>query len=174
MDYFLNFILLALIYLVFFYRKWNKASKGLLLVNTFMYVYIVMVLFFTLMPFTISFNDTNSFFMDSANFIPFRDVRLHYAGAIREVFLNIVMMIPFGFLYPVIKKKGLLKTVFITLCFSLFIELTQLLSVWWDGIRPRIFDVTDLITNTFGGLIGYVIYLTFRPILKVSEISLKK
>ncbi|MCM3390644.1 VanZ family protein (plasmid) [Ureibacillus chungkukjangi] len=163
MDYFINFILLVIIYLFFFYRKWNKASKILLMIKTSMYVYFVLVLFFTLMPFTISFNSTNNLFMETANLIPFRDVRLHYDGAIREVLLNIIMMVPFGFLYPIIKKKGLFMTVFITFFFSLFIELSQLLSVWGNGVSPRIFDVTDLITNTSGGLIGYLVYIVLKP-----------
>lgn len=175
MDYYINFILLVIVYLFFFYRKWKKESKRLLIIKTCMYVYLVMVLFFTLMPFTISFNGTNNLFMETANLIPFRDVRLHYDGAIREVILNIIMMIPFGILYPSIKKKGIFKTVLITLFFSLFIELSQLLSVWWNGVSPRIFDVTDLITNTFGGLIGYLVFIVIKPIVfKNVNLTIKK
>nr|WP_240436294.1 VanZ family protein [Brevibacillus laterosporus] len=37
------------------------------------------------------------------------------------------------------------------------IESSQLLSAWWGSLHSRSFDVTDLITNTFGGLIGYLI-----------------
>lgn len=68
--------------------------------NTIMYVYIVMVLSVTLMPFTIPmlFGGTNNLFLERANFIPFRDLRLNYNGAIREIILNTIMMMPFGFL----------------------------------------------------------------------------
>lgn len=162
MDYFINFILLVIIYLFFFYRKWNKASKILLMIKTSMYVYFVLVLFFTLMPFTISFNSTNNLFMETANLIPFRDVRLHYDGAIREVLLNIIMMVPFGFLYPIIKKK-----VYLWL-FLLHFSLVYLLSfhsywVFGEWGKPKNFDVTDLITNTSGGLIGYLVYIVLKP-----------
>ena len=51
----------------------------------------------------------------------------------------------------------------ITFLFSLTIECSQLLSAWWVGIYSRNFDVTDLITNTIGGLIGYYIFITLRP-----------
>ncbi|NLM03978.1 MAG: VanZ family protein [Clostridiales bacterium] len=168
MDYIINFILLALIYFLFFYRKWNRKSKKILIINTLMYIYVAMVLFVTLMPFTIPLGGTNNLFMKTANFIPFRDLRLNHSGAIREAVLNVIMMMPFGVLYPIINKKSLLKTVNMTLVFSLSIECAQLLSAWWGGLSSRSFDVTDLITNTFGGLIGFIIFLVLKPfVLKV-------
>lgn len=130
-----------------------------------MFVYVVMVLFVTLMPFTMPLGGTNELFMETANFIPFRDLRLNYGGANREILLNIIMMIPFGFFYPTLNKKGVIKTVFTTFLFSLFIESYQLLSVWWNGVDTRIFDVTDLITNTLGGLIGYVIFFLLKSLV---------
>ncbi|HCG4536176.1 VanZ family protein [Lysinibacillus fusiformis] len=133
--------------------------------KTIMYIYIVLVLFVTLMPFTTPFVSLNHSFMETANFIPFRDLRLHYYGAIREILLNIIMMIPFGFLYPIINKKGVIKTVITTLYFSLNIEFFQLLSVWWGSIVIRRFDVTDLITNTFGGLIGYLMFVGLKRVV---------
>ncbi len=169
MVYFFDFVLLVLIYFFWFFQKWKKNSRKTLKIKTVMYFYIVMVLFVTIMPFTIALNETNKWFMETANFIPFRDIRLGYAGAVREIILNIIMMIPFGFLYPIIKKKGVIKTVFTTLFFSLLIESTQLVSVWWGSVDTRIFDVTDLITNTLGGLIGFLLY----KLLKLINLKIK-
>ncbi|TXL61623.1 VanZ family protein [Cerasibacillus terrae] len=167
MDYINNFTLLGLIYLLFFYRKWNKRSKHVLIINTLMYVYIVMVLFVTLMPFSLSLGlgQTNPLFWEKANFIPFRDLILHYGGAEREIVLNILMMIPFGFLYPVIKGRGIFKTLIMTFLFSLAIECSQLLGSRWGGLVSRTFDVTDLITNTFGGLVGYIYFIGLKPLI---------
>lgn len=54
--------------------------------------------------------------------------------------------------------------------FSLFIELVQLLYCWGGVSYARNFDITDLVTNTFGGLIGYIVYIVFKPvIIKVLE-----
>lgn len=166
MDYLINFIILVLIYFLFFYKKWNKKPKKTLIINTLMYTYIVMVLFVTLMPLPIPFlNGTNNLFLETVNLIPFRDLRLNYYGAVREIFLNIIMMIPFGFLYPIIRKVGILKTVTVVFLFSLTIESTQLLSAFWGGLASRSFDVTDLITNTFGGLVGYLFFSILKPII---------
>lgn len=165
MDYFIDFLLLVLVYFLFFYRKWKRNPKVQFVMKTLMYAYIVMVLFVTLMPFTMPFGGTNNLFMETANFVPFRDLILDHKGAIREIILNVIMMMPFGFLYPTITKRGILSTVALTFFFSLIIECSQLLSAWWGGLHSRTFDVTDLITNTLGGLIGFLIFIVLRPVV---------
>lgn len=167
MEYIIDFILLTLIYFLVFYRKWRKKAKKILLINTLMYIYIVMVLYVTLMPFTFPLGASNNLFIRTANFIPFKDLRLNRPGAIKEIILNVIMMMPFGFLYPLTKTKGIAKTVFMTFIFSLAIECSQLVSVWWGGVTSRTFDVTDLITNTIGGLIGYLVFIILKPIISI-------
>ncbi|KGR90146.1 hypothetical protein CD30_13435 [Ureibacillus massiliensis 4400831 = CIP 108448 = CCUG 49529] len=166
MVYFIDFILLGIVY-VFLIRKWKKVKNGKsVALFSIMYFYMVLVLYVTVMPFTIPFSGTNDWFMETANFMPFRDLRLKYDGAFREIYLNILMMFPFGLLFPLIKQKGFVKTVFATFLFSFFIESYQLLSVWWNGVQMRIFDVTDLITNTLGGALGYIAYKIFRAMVR--------
>lgn len=165
MDYVIDFGLLALIYFLFFYTRWRSRSRNEFIVNTLMYVYVAMVLFVTLMPFSIPTGATNLKFLEAANLKPFKDFILNYQGAKRDIVLNVIMMMPFGFLYPIIKNKGIVRTVMSTFLFSLTIESSQLLTVWLAGLQSRNFDVTDLITNTFGGLIGYVIYNVLRPVV---------
>ncbi|NLZ75833.1 MAG: VanZ family protein, partial [Erysipelotrichia bacterium] len=69
---------------------------------------------------------------------------------------------PFGFLFPLTQKeekRTFSRTLLFTLLLTLSIELLQPIINDW-----RSNDVTDIITNTIGGLIGYGIYLLFRPI----------
>lgn len=59
-------------------------------------------------------------------------------------------------------KKDLKKTLLITFLVSLFFELTQLTSLYGIYNAPyRIFDLDDLILNTFGGFLGYLIVPLF-------------
>lgn len=77
---------------------------------------------------------------------------------IYQVLYNILMILPFGFYLRYYFKKSLLETIGFSFILSLFFELTQLTGLY--GIYPRgyrLFDVDDLIINTFGGLIGYII-----------------
>ncbi len=63
------------------------------------------------------------------------------------------MLVPFGFLVPFIWKnyRKFYKTLFLGAGFSLMIEISQL-------ITNRTTDVNDLIANTIGALIGYIIW----------------
>ena len=95
------------------------------------------------------------------NLVPFIDVLNSRGDFVRQVGLNIIMTIPFGFLVPFIKKENvkLLKIAFYTFLLSLGIELLQPLI---NGVRSA--DITDLLTNVMGGIIGYVMYLIFKPL----------
>jgi glycopeptide antibiotics resistance protein len=167
LDYLINFVLLGLFYFLYFYKRWKRGPKHEFIIKTLMYVYIVMVLFVTIMPFSLPTGGINRIILGEGNFTPFRDLRMGYDGAIRGIVLNMIMMMPFGFLYPIIKKRGVISTIAMSLLFSLGIEGFQLLNAWWGSPTSRIFDVTDLITNTFGGFVGYCCYFIFRPIQKV-------
>ena len=132
---------------------------------TLMYIYFILVLFVTLMPFSLPLGVSDNLFLESANFIPFRDLIQNYGGATREIILNIIMMMPFGFLYPMIKRSGLVRTVATTFLFSLAIETCQLAGVLFGSFYYRSFDVTDLITNTCGGFLGYLLYICLQPLI---------
>ena len=84
---------------------------------------------------------------DQINLIPFSK-NIDWVGH----GLNIVLFIPLGVLLPLLWKKyqRLLPVVTTGLAFSVFIELSQLLNI-------RISDVDDLILNTLGALIGYLL-----------------
>ena len=111
----------------------------------------------TLMPFLTSLPFVFWSRYEPMEMQPFRDLIMNYGDAKRQIVLNIIMMMPFGFLFPAIKEARLTKTVLVTFLFSLSIELVQPLL---GGIRRA--DITDLITNTIGGLLGYLVYKCFK------------
>lgn len=90
---------------------------------------------------------------------PFFDLKQGYGNAARQLALNVVMTIPFGLLYPPLRKRGFFATAAATLVLSLTIELVQPLLP-----TARTADITDVICNTAGGIIGYVLHLLFRPL----------
>lgn len=158
----IDFIFLILIYFLVFYKKWKTKGKDTLLINTTMYIYLSFVLYFTLMPIITSLPFIFNHPYDPMNFVPFVDVISGRGDFLRQIGLNIIMTIPFGFLFPLVKNKNakLLKTVLYTFILSLSIELLQPLI---NGFRSS--DITDIITNVIGGIIGYIIYLIFKPII---------
>lgn len=161
MNVLVDFVVLIIIYFWKFYKKWKEKGRDVLVVNTTMYIYLSFVLYFTLMPIITSLPFIFNHPYTPMNLVPFIDVLNSRGDFVRQVGLNIIMTIPFGFLVPFIKKENvkLLKIAFYTFLLSLGIELLQPLI---NGVRSA--DITDLLTNVMGGIIGYVMYLIFKPL----------
>ena len=71
---------------------------------------------------------------------------------------NIAITVPFGIYLRYYFKKKWYTTIIYTFLLSLYFEITQLTGLY--GLYPkayRLFDVDDLIINTLGGFIGYLI-----------------
>jgi glycopeptide antibiotics resistance protein len=153
-------VVLVIIYFIFFYKKWKDKGIGKLIINTLMYVYIVMVLYVTLMPIIVSLPFVFNHPYVPMNILPFDDYFSGRGDTVRQILLNVIMMMPFGFLLPIVKNKKLLSCILLTFLFSLGIELLQPLI---GGVRSA--DITDLITNTVGGFAGYLLYLMFKPLV---------
>lgn len=71
---------------------------------------------------------------------------------------NIAITIPFGIYLRYYFKKKWYTTIIYTFLLSLYFEITQLTGLY--GLYPkayRLFDVDDLIINTLGGVLGYII-----------------
>lgn len=81
-----------------------------------------------------------------------------------QFFLNIILFIPFGILVPLnLKDFKFSHIIFIGFICSLGIEIFQLFtSALYLNVRS--FDVDDIITNTLGTLVGYVILILLRKI----------
>lgn len=92
---------------------------------------------------------------------------------------NIFLTLPFGMYLRYYFKCNLKQTCLYTFLLSLFFELTQLTGLYFIYPRGyRLFDVDDLMLNTLGGLLGYVIAKTFTKILpnreKINENAIEK
>lgn len=73
-----------------------------------------------------------------------------------QVICNMVMFLPLGMYLRYYFRCGWGKTAVISFLVSLFFEFTQLSGLY--GIYPRgyrLFDVDDLMLNTWGGMLGY-------------------
>ena len=162
-----DFIILIVLYIFIFYKRWKVKGKDVLFINTTMYIYLSFVLFFTLMPVISSIPFMFNHKYTPMNLVPFIDVMYGRGDFFRQVALNVIMTIPFGFLFPLINNRDskLLKTILYTFLLSLSIELLQPLI---SGTRSS--DITDIITNTLGGILGYVMYMIFKPLaLKILD-----
>lgn len=92
---------------------------------------------------------------DTINLIPFSS-----EGAMTYV-LNVFMFMPLGFLLPLIWKRfrNCRKVLIVGFGMSLAIEICQLFCY-------RATDVDDLIMNTLGTLVGYLIWLLYKRVFQ--------
>lgn len=166
MKIFLDFAALIAFYFLLFRKKWAKKGKDVLFINTVMFIYLSFVIYFTLMPLITTLpHALNCLIFDRQyppmNLTPFVDVLYSRGDFTRQITLNIIMTIPFGFLLPLVRSQNpsLLKTILYTLLLSFSIETLQLFLR-----NGRSSDITDIITNVIGGIIGYIFYLLFKPL----------
>lgn len=83
------------------------------------------------------------------------------SGDIPTSLLNVLLFVPLGFLLPFIRRVDMSKVVIIGALLSLSIELAQLLTGSLAETTFRIADINDLLFNTAGAAIGYLLFLLF-------------
>ncbi|WP_140417264.1 VanZ family protein [Bacillus cereus] len=140
-------------------------------------VYICMVVAVTLFPLPIGFPSSAENLSRSVNVIPFAsiikdigqigsaydgDVLFMTSLIVRNVGGNILLLMPLGFLAPILwdKYKKVKNTILLGFAISVSIELLQLTESLFSGVG-RITDIDDVICNVLGSIFGYCIYNIF-------------
>lgn len=99
------------------------------------------------------------------NLVPFKEIKRFYSimDTHPKMFWlniagNILAFMPFGFLIPRLRDKrtNLFLAGLFSLELSFAVEFLQLI------FKLGCFDVDDLLLNTIGGILGYLLYLVFR------------
>lgn len=139
------FIVPVLILYFLYLKKSGRRQSFLHITAVFLFCYY---LFGILTVTGIGYTSTISF-RPKISLIPFFDM---ITGPI-DTILNIVLFVPFGFFLPLLYKKyQCIKTVALTgFLFSLSVEIVQMFG--WGST-----DINDLITNTAGVCLGYLVY----------------
>ena len=96
-------------------------------------------------------------FREIRRFLKYRHI-LGTAAVVINVAGNVAVFIPLGFALPVLfeRIRSFLQVLILSFSISLLAETLQLV------LKVGCFDVDDLLLNTIGGCIGYVMYWIFR------------
>jgi glycopeptide antibiotics resistance protein len=120
------------------------------LFRTVFAVYLLFLLWLVLFKFTLHIFDTFNFPIRGLNLIPFEAVT-QYSWI--DMVLNILFFVPFGLLLSVnLKQTPFGRKLAYIFLFSLIVEIIQY--IFAIGIT----DITDVLANTTGGLLGLVLY----------------
>lgn len=99
-------------------------------------------------------------FQEILRFVRYRHI-VGFRAFFINIFGNILAFVPLGCFLPLLaKRKSAFCTVLGCFTFSLAVELTQLVT------KLGCCDVDDLLLNTCGGGLGYLLYVLFRTIRK--------
>ncbi len=152
---------------VMFLRLKKKKSLVYLLFFTIFYIYLYKVLDYTLLQFQ-SLLLLQHFVPDlilrgyedgtNMNIIPLATLTLE---DLKTSLLNILMMMPFGFGLPFITSFRFKQVVVVGLLFSVVIELLQMVTGFMADTTFRVADINDLIFNTIGVTVGYILFAQF-------------
>jgi len=107
------------------------------------------------------------------NLTPFKEIRrfIVYSGYLgvssvcTNLLGNVAAFVPFGIFLPILTNNRLkfYQVTVYTFSLTLMIEMIQLIS------RVGIFDVDDMILNTLGGIIGYLMFFVWKSIKERKE-----
>lgn len=122
-----------------------------LLSKTVLALYLLILLWLVLFKFSYNLSSVLIDYQTRGlNLIPFAGSSW---GNVKEMIDNLVAFVPFGLLLSVnLKRATLWRKLALMFIVSLAVEMTQFV------LAIGITDITDVITNTFGGFIGLILY----------------
>ncbi|GGH31344.1 VanZ family protein [Paenibacillus segetis] len=89
--------------------------------------------------------------------VPATYLHLFKERAFLQVLFNVLITVPFGVFLRYYFRVGWVKCLVLTFCLTLFFEITQVTGIYGIYDYPyRLFDVDDLMTNTVGGMVGFI------------------
>ena len=130
------------------------------LIKAFFYFSITFIYSLTLFPFP--FYEYPHMERGGMNLVPFESINgvlthSNFMYSLRNIVGNILLFVPLGFSFPLrFKVNKFWKVILLGFFTSCLVEVIQL----FTSIRS--FDVDDLILNTFGAIIGFILYRLFE------------
>ncbi|MDD3360348.1 MAG: VanZ family protein [Hespellia sp.] len=136
----------------------QKSKKRKIVTGIIFAIYFVLLVWLILFKFSISIQNMGHY--RNINLIPFHDsLILNGRIDLSEIIYNIIVFIPLGIFWSVLKKKtAIWENILLGFCVSLAFEILQY--VFAIGAS----DITDVIGNTFGCFIGTGLYLILAKI----------
>lgn len=155
-----SILIYGVIFAVLFFTKKRKPQKDKIWKYIFEYIFILWICVILkttgIYGAEFQFSPSMDTIMKAFTSVPFQD------ASIRMVILNLLLFVPYGFLFPIAVKtdKWTWYKAFIAgIVTSLSIETLQL-------FVGRLFELDDILANSFGTLAGYVIWQSLQEIRK--------
>ncbi len=157
-------ILYIIIILLFYFLHIRKKGYSFfqVCISFFFIAYLICVFKETMLPIQFFKEDLSQYDYRYYQLIPFKTI-LDVVSAHTwkmQIIGNILLLLPLPFFISIFKKGNLRlsKALIYTLITSIGIEIVQLLINVITRVPNKVADVDDILLNTLGGLIGWLIY----------------
>lgn len=145
-----DLIVLAAFYFLFLFPVWKK--KNNFRINTGLYISVVLILYFTLMPVILRIPEFHTGRLNQYNIVPYTDWFHHYGSYMEQSFGNMILFIPLGYFLKAKKPDRFWQIILLGAGFSFLVEFMQPLLTY-----TRVCDITDLCDNTIGTAAGVLL-----------------
>ncbi|AWB43731.1 teicoplanin resistance protein VanZ [Paenibacillus sp. CAA11] len=184
---FLTFPIAALFFtlpfLIVQYRKYGYVNKFRAFILYLMLLYLMNVYYLVMLPLPASrhnmplhggalqllpFNFIQDIMRETSVIPSQPSTYLHLIKerAFLQVVFNMMLTVPFGMFLRYYFRTGWLRCIILSFALSLSFEVTQLTGIYGIYDHPyRVFDVDDLMSNTLGGIIGFLLAEWFSGLL---------
>ena len=143
---------------IFLYKR-HKFNKAQCFAAILLSLYIVVLLYFT-----VTGRYSHEEYEYKINFFTSYRWLFKTSGEqlLRQLLINLVMLMPVGFLLPIVitTKHKYLITMVLSLLLTVFIETMQLIT------KCGSFEVDDIINNFIGAVLGMLIYMLLNKIIQ--------
>lgn len=137
----------------------NNRKKSRVIGKILFVLYIVFLIYFLIFSewygregATQSYRYNLVLFKEIRRFWEYRD-QLGWYAMFANIFGNVIVFLPFGYFLPMsCKYRSFFETIFYSFALSFCVESFQLIS------KVGSFDVDDILLNTVGGILGYIIF----------------
>lgn len=148
----------------------NETKKMIRILGIFLFILYLCVLTYFLF-FAEKYGRTMTDREYRYNLVPFLEIKRFWnnrdivgeLAVLTNLAGNVLGFIPFGAILPVIslRCRGFFRIMLFSFEFSLMVECIQLIS------KVGSFDVDDLILNTLGGILGYILFKICNRIRRI-------
>ena len=134
----------------------NKTNK---LTNVLYIIYLIALFWIILFKLNVPFSYMGN--MRRINLTPFSGMNGQFF--LGEIIMNVVIFVPIGIYAGILFKKWIIgKKLFLLFLISFICEVFQFI------LGVGVSDITDIINNTLGGIIGLMIYKGIEKVFKNS------
>ncbi|RXI57294.1 VanZ family protein [Clostridium tetani] len=131
-------------------------------------IYILGLIGVTLLPIDIMWNNVNDMYKPDpiVNLVPFAQLGFNKGVSMRIILINVIgnlfLLVPMNIFLNLLfhnKFKKINNVILTGLIISTSIELLQYIEMYFGLVYSRASDITDIILNTLGFIVGHVLFI---------------